>query len=274
MYRQGICLYHYNNIFLFFFAKDTLMAELKKLHIDTPNNRYEERDLGTWSSVSDVDAFMKAYNHDNNYEGLSLGNYVTILDGTYNAQWMIAGFDIYPGDVQSSIGIAMVPRTTLGSFVMNDTATTTGGYIGSKMHKTILPEIATKLQIILGTHMMQQQLLATNYVDSTAMRGPIEGAPAFWTHPTRELAYLSLMSEPQVAGCCAFGSQYDIGEASERLPVFNYRSLDPSKGNYAYGYWLRNVVSNTNFGVYYFNGILTLDPANEYRALKPVMYIK
>ena len=49
------------------------------------NNKYDATvSLGTWSSLSDVDNFFNTYNHANGYNGLKLGNYVTINDGTYN----------------------------------------------------------------------------------------------------------------------------------------------------------------------------------------------
>ena len=66
--------------------------------IDKPNERYESKYLGTWSSSTDMDVFFNRFNHDTNYKDgetkLSLGNYVTINDGTYNVQWEIAGFDM------------------------------------------------------------------------------------------------------------------------------------------------------------------------------------
>ena len=67
--------------------------------IDDPNNRnYDNINLGTWSSVSDVDTFFSRFNHSTAYKDgntkLSVGNYVTIQDGTYNAVWEIAGFDM------------------------------------------------------------------------------------------------------------------------------------------------------------------------------------
>ena len=68
-----------------------------------PNIRYSDNhsDLGIWSSISDVDKFFAKYNNANGYKSttrpLRLGDYVTIKDGTYNSQWMIAGFDMEAG---------------------------------------------------------------------------------------------------------------------------------------------------------------------------------
>ena len=239
------------------------MAELKKLHIDTPNNRYEERDLGTWSSVSDVDAFMKAYNHDNNYEGLSLGNYVTIQDGTYNGTWMIAGFDTEynKGIPNTGYGITFIPKTILFSAPMNDTATTVGGYYGSKMFQTTLPSVANILKGVLGDHLLNRPVQVTNSVSGN------EASSTIWA-----TAYLSLMSENQVYGSRIYGSKFCSGEATNILPVFNLIKFNQFS-TYP-GYWLRAVVSTTQFAGAGHVGYATYDPANyKLAGVRPLMYI-
>ena len=120
-----------------------------------PNTRYESKDLGTWSTTSDVDTFMATYNQANNYTGLSLGNYVTIQDGTYNAIWEIAGFDMEHNQTaadgtvyDNGYGICMIPKTHVIIESWNDTNTTTGGYKSSRMHNTVLPTVVTNLKTV------------------------------------------------------------------------------------------------------------------------------
>jgi hypothetical protein len=243
-------------------AKDTLMAELKKLHIDTPNNRYEERDLGTWSSVSDVDAFMKAYNHDNNYEGLSLGNYVTILDGTYNAQWMIAGFDIFTTEdgnytADSHKGITWIPKTILTTGRMNPTNTTDGCYMGSEMYQTTLPAIAEKLKVVLGDHLLYRWVgVSTGTFESNN------------TAPAR--AYLTCPTEIELAGVMICGKRRDCGENVSQLPVFKY-----TKWAQGYSFWTRTPTSTTTWAVDHAgNGVLDDVLASQIDNIRPIMFLK
>ena len=108
---------------------DTMDATLKDIDDKTKDyntNGYSTDDLGTWSSTDDVDQFLKKYNHSTGYSDgvvtLKLGNTITIKDGTYNAKWMIAGFDVEAKsnvidgvDYNNGYGIALVPTGTLGS---------------------------------------------------------------------------------------------------------------------------------------------------------------
>ncbi len=52
------------------------------------------------------------------------------------------------------------------------------------------------------------------------------------------------MSEPQVYGHSVFGGAYDVGEANQILPVFNFISpVEFGRGNF----WLRAVASSAAF---------------------------
>lgn len=90
---------------------------------EDPNKRnYASTNLGTWRSASDVDTFFSRFNRSTGYKDgntkLSVGNYVTIQDGTYNAVWEIAGFDMERNQkaadgttYDSGYGICMIPST-------------------------------------------------------------------------------------------------------------------------------------------------------------------
>ena len=77
-------------LLLYFYHIDAI-ANLE-FQADNPNERYDESaSLGTWSSISTVDAFFNRFNRSNGYKDgniqLKLGNYVPIQDVTYNAVW-------------------------------------------------------------------------------------------------------------------------------------------------------------------------------------------
>ena len=205
-----------------------------------PNTRYESKNLGTWSSTSDVDTFMSKYNHNNNYTGLSLGNYVTIQDGTYNTQWVIAGFDMEHNQTaadgttyDNGYGICMIPKTQVTSGQWNTKNTTTGGYKSSYMHKTTLPNIVTKLKTVLGTHVVNRNVLLSSSISSS---GDGESNAYTWT-----TAEATLMSAGQLTGTFASNkNKYDDGEANYKLPLFNYENYWTSSS-----FWTRGVYRDT-----------------------------
>ena len=207
------------------------IAELEEwVNRDDPNTRYESKNLGTWSSVADVDAFMSIYNYDSNYKDgdtlLSLGNYVTIQDGTYNTQWVIAGFDMEHNQTaadgtmyDNGYGICMIPKTIVTTGKWDDT--NNNAYGTSTMHTTTLPNIVTKLKTVLGTHVVNRNVLLRK--GETAYR---------WT-----TADATLMSAGQLTGTFASNSnKYDDGEANYKLPLFNYEDYKTGSK-----FWLRGV---------------------------------
>lgn len=239
---------------------------------DNPNERYLYSNLGTWSSTSDVDTFLTNYNHANNYANgsskISLGNYVTIKDGTYNVKWMIAGFDMEYNQMaddgirySNGYGICMIPLTTATSASWGDVAyTTSGGYISSTMHTTTIPAIITALQNVLGDHIVQRYVLLSNGVNSSTQLA---------SSYTWAKAYGTLMSPGQMNfSFRGYRTRYDDGEANYRMPVFNYRLYNSTTT------WTRGIYSNTyticSNGSYSFT---SASMAMSY-GVRPVIYIR
>ena len=226
--------------------------------------------MGTWTSLSQVNSFLSEYTNGNDYRGnshapLSLGNYVTIQDGTYNSAWVIVGFDTEDdrGDnANSGKGISMIPyiyKDTMKSY-MNSSNVTTGGYQGSYMHNTTLPAIATKLNNILGSHMITRRILTSNAVAN--------GASSGWSWESQKL---SLLSEVQVYGSVVWGSGYDVGEACYKLPIFNYVGHSSfSRDNF----WLRAVTSASQFAIAASYGYAGDYGASSVFWVRPQVYIR
>ena len=219
------------------------------------NERYVAKNLGTWSSISDVDTFLSRFNHANDYKDgdveLALGNYVTIQDGTYNAQWVIAGFDMEYNQTSADgnkydngLGICMIPQTHVTTGMWNPSNTTTSGYAYSYMHTTTLPDIVTKLNNVLGSHIVQRNVLLSNSINGN-------NANAYtWT-----TTYATLMSIGQMTGnFAANNTKYDDGEANYKLPIFN--SKEYKTGSYFWSRCIRDsggpwrVTTDGNFDSY------------------------
>lgn len=220
------------------------------------NGIYRGKNLGTFTSTAELETFLS--NHEiatGNFTDLYLGDYFTIQDGTYNANWMIAGFDteFYKGwlpggspDGQwiTQHHLTLIPRVPLFIAQMNSTDTTSGGYKGSTMHTSTLPTVVSNLQTVLGTHLLKHYALLSASVDATRsnMLGTADGASSSfeWTE-----VYATLPSEVQIYGSTIFGSSgFDTGEACMKLPVFNFINHVQFA---RWSFWLRGVASSSYF---------------------------
>lgn len=244
--------------------------------LDNPNERYEPNiSLGAWSSISDVDTFFSRFNHDNNYKDgstkLSLGNYVAIQDGTYNAIWEIAGFDMESNQLaadgtefDNGYGICLIPRTQLTTATWNDNNTITGAYKSSTTNTTHLPGIVTKLQNVLGSHIVQRNVLLSSSVDSDYHSNGYT-----WT-----TAYATLMSICQMTGTFATNyNKYDDGEANYKLPVFNSKDFKTGSSFWSRGVW--GYYYNTYYVWYVYSdgGIKNFGIGNTL-GIRPLIYLR
>ena len=250
-----------------------MLGDMGQRPIDTstPNTRYKSQNLGTWSSISDVDNFLYSCCHDTGYYGATIGSYVTINDGTYNKQWVIAGFDCEKnhkasdGNIKDNgYGICLIPKKSLGNYVW-DSNSTEKGYNGSTINTSTLPTVANNLKKVLGDHLVLRNVLL-----SSARNSNYYASAYTWT-----TAYCTLMSMGQVTGKFASNSnKYDDGEANYKLPLFNYESWSFDKWA-----WLRGLYGN---GVSYHGGVYGLTTSggsdSSYchlsHGLRPLIYIR
>jgi hypothetical protein len=249
--------------------------QMDLLTINHPNNRFEEKDLGTWSSSSDVDTFFNTYNTDNGYDNLSLGNYVSIASEFGTNVWMIAGFDIYKGIGScTSGGIVLIPKTYLSvsnttGFTMNSSATTSGGYNSTVMGSTTLVNIGTQLQSTLGSsHLKNLNILVSSSTNASATRSDsLTGAATNCGWINR---YVVLPTEIQIFGSNVWGNSFDAGELIMQLPIFRF--ISPNE--YAYwDFWLRAVASSTDFAYASQSGDCWHRAANTNAGIRPLIYV-
>ena len=253
-----------------------MLGDMGQIHIDpsTPNTRYKSQNLGTWSNTTDVDNFVYECCHDTGYYGATIGSYVTINDGTYNKEWVIAGFDCEKNHKASDgtikdngYGICLIPKTNLGSVIWSSDADNyvDNGYYGSAMNKTILPAVATNLKKVLGDHLVQRNVLLSSRRDSDYLADDY-----IWT-----TAYCTLMSTGQVTGTFASNkNKYDDGEANYKLPLFNYE-----KWSFDWWAWLRGLygryeASYNNVYCFYRDGSSTYFNSGYTGGLRPLIYIR
>lgn len=223
------------------------------------NNIYRGKDLSNLYSIEQICSKVS----DGSFDDLYVGDYFDItMNSTYNSsekvRCVIAGFDLYynTGDTALTKHHAIiVPASTFTTTsYMNDTNVTTGGYQGSYIYTTVLPEYSKALSNVFGTHLLTYKDLLTNATTtnpSTGYSGHTGTSSNFnWVDTT-----LILMNEVDVYGTRVFSSSgFDIGIAKIQLPLFRIRPdmIQCGRGynNAISGrvsYWLSSVSSSTNF---------------------------
>lgn len=246
------------------------------------NGIYRGINVGTISSISELETWLTDHNVGLGvYTDLYLGDYITIQDGTYNANWMIAGFDteFYKGwlvDGSSATQwitqhhITLIPRVPLFNAQMNSTNTTSGGYKGSAMHTSTLPTVVSNLQTVLGTHLLKRYALLSTAVDTNRsnMYGTAGGASSSWQWTE---VYATLPSEVQIYGSTIWSSSgYDTGEACMKLPVFNFiNHIQFARWHF----WLRGAASSGDFCYAHGSGIAYAWDASYSGGVRPVICI-
>ena len=162
-------------------------------------------------------------------------------------------------------GICLIPRTRLTEATWNSSNTLSGAYKSSTMHTTHLPNIVAKLQTILGSHIVQRNVLLSSSVDRSYYSNGYT-----WT-----TAYATLMSIGQMTGTFAsYRNKYDDGEANYKLPIFNSKDLKTGSD-----FWSRGVggYSKLSYCVAWrvdIGGGVTSDFVNSPTGVRPLIYLR
>ena len=199
------------------------------------------------------------YHNDGSlYEMISNGTFDDIYVGDYivanNVTWLVADIDnyLYSGDTPlTRHHLTMIPATTLvAEAKMNDTATTNGGYLGSNMVSSILPNVlSTYVQPAFGNHIITYRNWLTNAMDETkTSAGGTAGGGASngceWVN-----RQIDLMNEMSVTGGSSMtSSAFDLGIDHSQYALFQLKpEFISSYAGARFSYWLRDIYSSTGF---------------------------
>lgn len=195
----------------------------------------------------------------NGFEDLYLGDYITrsitttLPNGTVKTETislMIAAFNYYynTGDTAlTTPHIILIPRNQGFATIakMNETNTTEGGYLNSYMHQTVLPCYAASLITALDNHVLSHRTWLSKTVNTSTPSMAGAGMTGAANAAEWATVDLQLMNEVQVYGTPVWSSSaYDVGTDNRKLPVFDF--IIPVQFDRG-GFWLRSVVSSTNF---------------------------
>lgn len=201
------------------------------------NSLYRGKYLGN-TFAAEQDAAIRA----GTFDGLFVGDYWTIN----GVNWRIADFDPYYrcGDTSlTTHHIAVVPDTNLYSTQWNDTNTTAGGYVASKIRANIKSSTngsaeGAELKVIAAfgsSNVLSYRAIYPSTYDTS-------GNATGWAWVD---ARVELMNENEVYGSQVLsvgGKGYEVGINKRQLSLFR---LVPQFMNIRAPWWLRSVGSAT-----------------------------
>lgn len=193
------------------------------------------------------------------FSDIYVGDYIPAtysVDGTsYTSNFRIAGINFFKA-ASGAWGVStnhavIVPDSTITA-CMNDTNTTVGGYVGSKMYTTTLPKLYNALAGSSGTpfygHIKGMTESLTNGITETASAASgipgWTGASNFWSDYTDQK--LTLMSEPEIYGFRNMGNASDSVRVCAQLPMFRLKPETITVWG-SQNTWLRSVARGTTF---------------------------
>lgn len=196
---------------------------------------YRGKNLGTSVTAAQY-AAIKAGTFDDMY----IGDYWTIGGVNYR----IAAFDYYynTGDTACTTHhVTLVPDDSMYTHRMNDTNTTTGAYVGSKMYTEGLNAAKRTINTAFGAaHVLNHRQYLQNAVTNSY------ASSSNWYNSTVELMTEQNVYGGKVFGNCRNGtaapSNYTIDKS--QYPLFAFR---PDMISNRVRFWLRDVGSATDF---------------------------
>ena len=134
------------------------------------------------------------------------------------------------------------------------------------MHNTVLPNIVNTLKTVLGTHVVNRNVLLSSSVR--------KGLSTAYTWTTADA---TLMSGAQLTGTFASNSnKYDDGEANYKLPLFNYEDFWIDSN-----FWVRGLGSMYGSGAglvaynsYIGTGMIGYGNASTADWVRPLIYLR
>jgi hypothetical protein len=238
-----------------------------------------------YTSLAAAPASDNAGFHNSIYRGKNLGTSVTaeqyanIADGTFKdmyigdywtingVQYIIAAFNYYHNTGDTALTqnhVTLVPGSTLYTHKMNDSDTTVGGYVGSKMYTNGLSQAKSMINSAFPGHVVTHRRYLSNAVsDGQASAGA-------WFDSNVEL-----MSEVMVYGSVVNGSYgvsglFDTGVDKSQLPLF---ALRPDLIGIRTAWWLRSVSSASYFAYVSNRGNADWNRASNAHGVRPAFSI-
>ena len=190
------------------------------------------------------------------FSGIYPGDYIRVpitVNGATTTHDIVIGdcdYHLHRGDTETTAHhVLAFTRAHMGNEHMNATNTTAGGYIGSDMWKTILPEYTTAIKNAFGSsHILTHRELLSNAESDTVS----SAAGAGWSGGTTDWGWydvdVNLFNEPMIYGSRVFSSSaFDVGDCNTQVAAMRHdKSIAFTRARW---YWLRAVASSSYFAL-------------------------
>lgn len=259
---------------------DAKFADLKSIVVASNagahNGIYRGKDITNYyygNETYNGKTFSEAVN-DGTFDNIFIGDY--IIGKNSGRKYLVAdlNYRLHTGDTETTKNhVLMIPEKSMGTAQMNTDNVTTGAYVGSKMYTTNLAPFKTVINNDFGSgHILQHR----NHLQNAVTNGYESGGT--WYDSTIEL-----MSEKMVYGTDIFHNitngtnipnNYVIDKS--QLSIFKHRHdliVVFNDSNARQAWWLRDVVSSTNFAHVNGTGVATNNHASYSHGVRPAFLI-
>ena len=217
----------HNNIF-----RGANLGALNATHIaNIQNGNFKDMFIGDYFLVNGSKYVIAAINYKKHHgDNQELGNHLVLM----------------PSDWSKTPTQTLNPDGKTTRY-MQDTDTTAGGFADTKLYKTYLPQIQTKLESDFGAHLITFRTIVSTRVDSSGAPNNAEWRDAKVAIPNEVMIYGSILN-----GNNKNGSWSNIGDEDSQLPLMRLNDSERDN-NHAGAFWLRDIHSASEFasaGIY------------------------
>ena len=240
------------------------------------NAMWGGRDITAAFNNGTVSANIKNGTFRDIFPGDYITKSVTISGTAYTVNWVIADCDYWinkgdQGNGMETHHVVIVPQAPIFNANMNDTNTTEGGYMGSRMFKETIPACATGIVNAFGaSHILtfRDWLISGMTTNQISSGLPNFTGGAQWDASSWVSVQCDLMTEKMVLGAPVnSASALDEWCTTRQMSAFR---LSEKLINYnRQWYWLRNIVSSASFARVHGNGYARPNVASRVCGVRP-----
>lgn len=261
---------------------DSNNSETKKVKVENILGGIIAKNAGAHNSIYRGKDITDLFYNGTLSQQIAAGTFDDIFIGDYiigrnsNRKYIVAdiNYRLHCGDTECTTPhVLMIPERSMGTAKMNDSNITTGAYVGSKMYTDYLAPFKTVIQNDFEVgHILSHR----SYMPNAVTNGYESGGA--WVDST-----IDLMNELMVYGSNIFhnvinGTNVPTSHTIDKSQLSLFR-LDKSKiiakddsGNRTW-WWLRDVVSASNFAYVYYGGSAGDNGASNSLGVRPAFLI-
>lgn len=219
----------HNNVF-----RGQNLGALNATHIaNIQNGSFHDMFIGDYFSINGSNYVIAGINYKRHHgDNMDLGNHLVLMPSDWSKT---------PTQTLNPDG-----KTT---HYMQDTDTTAGGFAGTKLYKTYLPQIQTKLESDFGAHLMTFRTVVSTHVDDSGAPDQGEWRDAKVSIPNEVMIYGTTLN-----GNNKNNSWYNVGDENSQLPLMRLNDAERNFNRIG-AIWLRDIHSASGFALADYNGV-------------------